>query len=211
MRITTFAQWNSINDFIAGNPADRSDSFECTSEVALCDRAAQGAAKRSVADASSLAGTEGTRAGSELGELSPFYQREMKAEHLYDPTQINELLTAAGAPIGAAAGQAEAEARGEAARTGNATGLTKTLQEMQRDKMKAAAGASEGIAAQDVMGAKNLNQAGAAGEAGLYGENLKGQLGAMGVENQALENQINAGKSGWFQNMTGMIGALRGK
>jgi hypothetical protein len=55
----------------------------------------------------------------------------------------------------------------------------KTLDEMARDRAKSAAGASEGIAAQDVMGAKQMNQQGAAGMQGLYGTNSANQLSAM--------------------------------
>jgi hypothetical protein len=50
---------------------------------------------------------------------------------------------------------------------------------MARDRSKAAAGASEGIAAQDVGLAKQMNQAGAQGMQGLYSTNTAGQLNAM--------------------------------
>jgi hypothetical protein len=74
-----------------------------------------------------------------------------------------------------------------AARTGNATTLTKSLDEMARDRAKSAAGASEGIAGQDVMAAKQLNQQGAAGMQGLYGTNVSGQLGAMKQQNESIK------------------------
>jgi hypothetical protein len=208
MRITTYATWKSMNDFVAGKPADQSISYEHEGSVGLCNRAAASQAKGAASAAGNTASQLGTTSQNELGTLTPFFQREMKAEHLYDPTQMNELLTAAEAPNAAVTGTAQAEAEGNAARTHNATALTKTLQEMQRDKMKADAGASEGIAAQDVMGAKNLNQEGAAGEGGLYGENLKGQLAAMGAQGNDINSEIEAGKSGWLQNMTGVISSL---
>jgi hypothetical protein len=70
--------------------------------------------------------------------------------------------------------------------------------------MKANAGVSEGVAAQDVMGAKQLNQEGAAGESGLYGENLKGQLAAMGQQSADINAATNASQTGWLQSAEGL-------
>jgi hypothetical protein len=71
----------------------------------------------------------------------------------------------------------------------------KTLDEMARDRSKAAAGASEGIAAQDVMGAKQMNQQGAAGMQGLYGTNVSGQLNSMKQQGQDISAAANMTQS----------------
>jgi hypothetical protein len=92
----------------------------------------------------------------------------------------------------------------QAATTGNAAAGAKSLDELARDRTKAAAGASEGIAAQDVMGAQQLRQEGAGGMMGLYGENLKGQLAAMGQESADINAATNASKAGWMQNLEGL-------
>jgi hypothetical protein len=150
----------------------------------------------SKSDASQLAKTSkgvatgyGADAADTGAQLTPFFQREMTAEHEFDPTQEGELLTSAEAPIGAVTGTEEAELQGNAARTHNATGLTKSLDEAARDRMKADATAGEGIASQDVLGAQQLRQEGAAGEMGLHGEDINAQLGAMGVENKAISQE----------------------
>jgi len=132
--------------------------------------------------AGSTAAGYGSSAAGANAALTPFYKREMNAEHAYDPTQTGELLTAAESGVGAAAGDVAAKATGEAARTHNASGFTKSLDELARDKMKANAGVSEGVAAQDVLGAKQLNQQGAAGMQGLYGTDVNGQMSAMGLQ-----------------------------
>ena len=137
----------------------------------------------------STAAGYGEGASATGAALTPFYQREMQAEHEFDPTQMGEMLTAAEAPIGAVAGNEEAQMQGEAARTHNATGLTKSLDEAARNRMKANAGASEGISAQDVLGAQQLRQQGAAGMMGLHGEDINAQLGAMGQENKAISQE----------------------
>jgi hypothetical protein len=172
---------------------------------ATCLRQEEGEANAAEQQASQTAGTLGTEAGSELGTLSPFFSREMQAKHAYDPTQINELLTSAGAGTGAATGDMATNLKRQAAVTGNAAGTTKALEEAYRDRMKANAGVSEGVAAQDVQGAKQLNQAGASGMSGLYGENLKGQLAAMGQESSDINAATDASKTGWLQNAEGMV------
>lgn len=131
----------------------------------------------------------GEDASATGAQLTPFFQREMNAEHEFDPMQINEMLTSAEAPIGAVAGNEEAALKGEAAMTHNATGLSKSLDEVARNRMKASASASEGITSQDVLGAQQLRQEGAAGEMGLHGEDINAQLGAMGQENKAISQE----------------------
>ena len=168
-------------------------------------RAEEGAAKSAAATAATTGAGLGQVAAGERGKLQPFYQGEMQAEHAYDPTQINELLTAAGAGTGAAEGAAQGALERQAASSGNAAGQTKSLQQMARDRMKAAAGTSEGVAAQDVEGALKLRQEGAAGEQGLYSENLKGQLEAMGQIAPDINAATTASQHGWMQNAEGLV------
>jgi hypothetical protein len=168
-------------------------------------RAEEGAAKKAAGTAADVGAGLGTAAASERSFLDPTFRREASAEHLFDPTQTNELLTAAGAGIGAGEGAAQGDLERNAASSGNAAGMVKSEQQMARDRMKAGAGVSEGVASQDVMGAKQLNQQGIAGEQGLYGENLKGQLDAMGQVSGDINAATNASKTGWLQNAEGVV------
>jgi len=138
-----------------------------------------GAMKSQANQAGTVAGQFGSQAGTEGAQLNPFFTQEMRAQHGLTPGQQNEMLTASEAGAGGALGGLGAGIQNNAARTGNATGVGKTLDEMARDRSKAAAGASEGIAAQDVGLAKQEQQQGAAGMAGLYSTNTAGQLNAM--------------------------------
>lgn len=168
-------------------------------------RAEEGMAKAAEQNAVATAGQLGQKASGELGQLQPFYSREMQAEHAFDPNQINEMLTAAGASTGAAAGTTESQLQRQGAASGNAAGQAKSLQEMARDRMKAGADVSETVAGQDVTGALGLRQAGAQGMSGLYGENLKGQLDAMGQEAGDINAATEASKTGWLQNVEGAV------
>lgn len=205
MRVTT----KFVCSMITGEVFEH-ETYEYDGPVALCDRAANAASKQNATTAGNVAGTAGANAGGEEAQLTPFYQREMNATHGYDPYQANELLTAAGSSAGAAEGDLAGRAAAETARTRNASGFTKGLDELQRDKAKMGAGAAEQVAAEDVMGAKKLNQEGAAGMQGLYGINTGNQLKAMGQQNEDVNTELEADKTGWLQNMNQTIATLTG-
>ena len=150
-----------------------------------------GAMKNQANQAGTVAGQFGSQAGTEGAQLNPFLTQEMKAQHGLTPGQQNEMLTASEAGAGGALGGLGAGIQNNAARTNNSTGVGKTLDEMARDRSKAAAGASENIAAQDVMGAKQEQQQGAAGMQGLYGTNVGGQLSAMKQQGQDISAAAN--------------------
>jgi len=150
-----------------------------------------GAMKNQANQAGTVAGQFGSQAGTEGAQLNPFFTQEMRAQHGLTPGQQNEMLTASEAGAGGALGGLGAGIQTNASRTGNATGVGKTLDEMARDRSKAAAGASENIAAQDVMGAKQEQQQGAAGMQGLYGTNVGGQLSAMKQQGQDISAAAN--------------------
>lgn len=151
-----------------------------------------GQAKQAQQQANTAAGQYGTEATQEGQTLNPFFQQEMRAQHSMTPGQENEMLTAADAGAGGAFGGAQGELERNAARTGNATTVSKSLDEMARDRAKSAAGTSEGIAAADLSGAQQLRQEGAKGMQGLYGTNVGAQLGAMkqNAEDITLEDQM---------------------
>lgn len=209
MKVYTYLHYDNFEDFMANKPS-KSESFDYEGPVAKLDRWAQQQAKSAAnTDASTASQLQGEAQG-EHAQLSPFFSEEMHAQHGYNPNQINELLTAAEAGSGAAAGDIAAKTNDLAARTRNASGFTKSLQEQARDRDKAAAGASEGIAAQDVNAAKALNQEGATGLTGLYGTDTRGMLDAMGQRTKDVNEEVEAGKSGWLQNTLNTANTILG-
>jgi len=166
---------------------------------------AQFKAEQGAAD--TAAGQFGTGAASEGAMLNPFYAAMLKSQHSMTPTQMGEELTAADRGAGAAFGAAGAEEARNAARTGNATTLTADMQSLARDKAKSAAGASEGIAAQDVAGAQQQRMQGAQGLQGLYGTNVSGQLGAMKEATQDIQGEM-AANPGWLKSTLGTVADL---
>jgi hypothetical protein len=166
--------------------------------------------KNQANQAGTVAGQFGSQAGTEGAQLNPFFTQEMRAQHGLTPGQQNEMLTASEAGAGGALGGLGAGIQNNAARTNNSTGVGKTLDEMARDRSKAAASSSEGIAAQDVGMAKQEQQQGAAGMAGLYGQNVQGQLGAMKQQGSDISAAANMTSSPFADlgNVLGVGGAL---
>lgn len=167
---------------------------------ALCDRAASNESKNAENTAENTAGSYGSAANAASSALTPFYRQEMSAQHGFNPNQINELMNAAEAPLASSAATAAGQAASEGARTRNTSGFSSALDQAARERQSALGQAGLNVGMADVMGAKQLNQEGAAGLSGLYGQDVNAQLGAMGLQNQDINTQINAGKSGWLQN-----------
>jgi hypothetical protein len=173
------------------------------------DRAAQAAAKKAETEAVNTAGTERGNANAEHAALTPFYRQEMNAQHLFTPGQTNTLLDAAGAPLASSAATAAGQATSQGAHTRNTSGFSAALDQNARDRQAAMGQVGENVASQDIMGAKKLNQEGAAGMAGLFGTDTSGMLSAMGQEHEDINSQLEAGKSGWYQNLLSGINTLK--
>jgi len=174
------------------------------------DRAAQSMARSAEREAENTAAQERQNAASERAMLLPFYRQEMNAQHLYNPEQTNELLNYAGSATGGSGATAMGQAASEAARTRNTSGFTSVLDKNARDRAAEMSKANLGIGAQDIMGAKELNREGAAGMMGLEGLDTRSMLEAMGQRANDINAYVNAGKSGWFQNMLDTIQTLTG-
>src|SRR6266852_5614358 len=126
MKIATFVSYqmtSTIGEYI---PVE-SHEFEYDGPLALADRSAVQSQKNLRDVTGAAAASAGGEADTEHGELAPFYGKEMTAEHLFDPSQTGELLTAGMAPAGSELGNVQHEAELQGARTRNASGFTKSL------------------------------------------------------------------------------------
>jgi hypothetical protein len=89
-------------------------------------------------------------------------------------------------------------------------GYSAALDAAARSRDKAAAGTSEGIAANNAN--VKLNQQSQAGNvlSNLYGIDTRSQLGASGQVAPDVNAQVNASKSGWLQNLEGIMNTFSG-
>lgn len=181
---------------------DGSEPFSPSDNYRYCyDRSASRNAKDAQGFAAGEASTAQGNANADRAALVPFYRQEMNAQHGFNPEQTNELLNYAGETAAGGGSTAAGAAASEAARTRNTSGFTSALDANARDRQRALGTANLGVGAADIAGAKEMNQEGAAGEAGLFGTDTNTMLGSMGLRNQAINTQIEAGKSGWYQNL----------
>lgn len=180
------------------------------SPVALCDRSAQAAANTAAGTAGNTAAGLNASAGAIGGTLNPFLTNETLHPQGYSQQDLTSQLAASEAGAGGAAGGLTGEAQLQAARTRNSSGFTGALDEASRQREKAAASTSEGIAANDADVKLKQQQEGAQGLQGLYGTDQDAALKSMGIQTGDINAGVEAGKSGWLQNATGVISALNG-
>ena len=173
-------------------------------------RQAQSQANGLVQGANSTAANYGSGASTISSTLIPFLTRELNNPGGISQQDQTAMLSASQGGAGGLAGGLATKAAERAGATGNASGVTSALDDIARERMKAAAGGSEAIAGENAETKLNQQQEGAKGLAGLYGTDVGAQLNAMGVQNNAIGQEVNAGNHGWFQNMTNLIAAVKG-
>jgi len=173
----------------------------------LFDRWAQSQAKNQVGTDTANAGAYGNQAGQIAGVINPALTNAVKNPTGYTANQQHQQLTAGEAGAGGATAGLAGAAGLAANRTRNSGSLAGINDSLARARAGAGAKLSEGIAAKSAdLGEANKQRA----IAGLQGEragDIGAQLHSQGQATDALNAEVNAGKSGWFQNMTDFMKA----
>ena len=174
----------------------------------LFDRGATGQAKAQGQTAGSVAGNAGANANQIYSSVVPGLERQAQTPQGYTPQQLNSMTTAAAGAVGGANAGITGEGRLNAIRTRSAGGLAPILDEAARSKSRTLANANLGIQNENAnVGLQRQAGAQRALE-GLYGTTSADQLKAMGLQNQDLTTQLQAGRQGWLQNTEGMLTSL---
>jgi hypothetical protein len=173
-------------------------------------RAAQQQATNAANTAGSTAAGYGTGAEDISSTLTPFLTRELNSPAGISQQDQTAMLSASQGGAGGIAGGLATRGDERAAATGNGSGFGSSLDDIARQREQAAARGSESIAGENTQAKLNQQQEGATGLRGMYGTDVNAQLGAMGVRNNAINSEVNAGSHGWFQNMTNLIASIRG-
>jgi hypothetical protein len=181
--------------------------YEYDGPVMKFDRWATGQAKSQVGTDTATAGGYGNQAGQIAGIINPALKNAVNNPTGYTAQQQHEQLTAGEAGAGGATAGLSGAAGLAANRTHNSGALTGINDALARAKAGAGAKVSEGIAAKSAdLGEANKQRA----ISGLQGEragDIGAQLHSQGQATDALNAEVNAGKSGWFQNMTDFMKA----
>lgn len=170
-------------------------------------RDAQNQAKQTYQQDQNLTNSSEANANALYSQLVPTFSSEVSNPQGFGTKDMADMTTAAGQSTGGALGAATGQANRMAAANRNSGSFAPVLDEAARQ-----AGRQN---SQDVLGIKNANEQlkqnqrsqGIAGLSGLQGEQNNDVLSSLGLQTSATNSLVNAGNSGWFQNMLGFMNA----
>lgn len=174
-------------------------------------------ARAAQSQATNLQGTDATTAAQAQGQaqgnystINPFLTSELNHPQGFTQGQTTSMLSAAEGGAGGATAGVTGQANLNAARSRNGGGFSTALDAAARSRQQASAGASENIAGQNAQLQQTQQQNAASGLQGLYGANSGNALKALGLQDQAIGTEAQAGSTGWLQNATGILSSLGG-
>lgn len=175
--------------------------------MGLFSNAGVGQAKDAYNQAVNTSNMLGADASNIGASLTPFLTQEMLHPQGYGQQGLSAMTAAAEGGAGGATSGLTGQAEQRAAASHNAGGYQAALDAAARSRTQAAAGASEGIAANNANLEQEQMQEGAKGLQGLYNTDTSGMLNAMGQESRDIQAEIEAQKAGpaWMQNLGGML------
>lgn len=141
--------------------------------------------------------------------LFPQFTAEATNPQGFTPGETASMNTAAQQSVGGATAGAVGQGTLRAARTRNSGGSNMALDDAVRSGQQTLSQDALGVQNENAMLKESQRQAGLSGLSSLYGTNQSGMLSALGLGNQATQTGTQAGQSGWFQNMTSLIAALK--
>lgn len=187
------------------------DSYEYDGPLALCDRSVQQQAGTAANNAAQTGQNLGNQAqGINTGTLQPFLTSELTNPQGYSQGDLTQMLNQSAAGAGGATSGLVGQANLQAARTGNTSGYGSAVDNAARTQQQAEAKTSEGVAADNAGLKQKQQQAAASGLADLGNEDMGGMFKALGLQNEDLNTDVQAGQSGWLQNMQGILSSLNG-
>lgn len=177
----------------------------------LFDRQVQGAAKQNAGTANATASTSGDQAAQERGSFVPTLENRAQGKGTgYSPTDLNNMLVAQQEGAGGANATVGGEGRLAALRSRTAGGFAPALDEAARAKGRTLATGGLDVANANAQLKQQQQTQALNALQGLYGTDTSNQLRAMGLSNEDLNTELNAGKSGWLQNTEGVLGTIGG-
>jgi hypothetical protein len=140
-------------------------------------------------------------------QLMPEFSQEATNPQGFGAADLAAMNTASQQSTGGAVASAKGEGALEAARTRNSAGIAPSIEESARDAMRTNSENALNIQGANAKLKQQQQQEGLSGLSNLYGTNTNEVLSSLGLQNAATNDYVNAGNSGWFQNMTGLMNA----
>ena len=173
-------------------------------------RQQQGQANQTFGTATGNAAQYGGNASAIGGTLTPFLTQRLLHPEGYSQGDMGAMLANAFGSAGGATSGITGQANLQAGRARNDAGFSTALDDAARQRTEAAAQTSEGVAANNANLKQDQSNNAARMLQGLYGTDVGAQNDALNTANQATRAGIEAGQSGWLQNLTGVLSAING-
>jgi len=172
-------------------------------------RDAQAQAKQNVKMAQGAATTAGQNAAGIYGNLTPFLQNQLQNPQGFGDQAVNEMKT--NATEGAGGGEAAAQGllSLNAERTRNNAGFSAAADKSARDAESNIMTANQGVDIANQKAKLDQQAQAASGLQGLFGTNIGAQTGNLNSANEGVNAEVNAGKTGWYQNLLSGINAVK--
>lgn len=173
------------------------------------DRSAQNQAGQATNQAFSTAGNYGAKAGQIGSSVIPTLERDVTNAPGFNPTDVNAMLVAGEQGAGGAASGVTGQAGLEAARTRNSGATSSVLDQAMRRKGQILSQNALDVQGQNAKLKQSQRSQALSGLEGMYGTDVGAQLKSMGLIAPDINSEVNAGKSGWAQNLeqAGLTGA----
>jgi len=183
-------------------------SFDYSGPLALADRSQQKVGKQAEGNESAVAGQAGANASQVGSSIIPGLEREANNPWGLTPTEKSNALTQGAEAVGGVNSGVTGAADLLGTRTKNTAGIPAALDEAARQKGRQLSNNALQVNSEDAN-LKNSNQKFAQGALGdIYGGDQKAQLSAMGLIPSTINSTVDAGKSGWYQNLLAGINTV---
>jgi hypothetical protein len=142
-------------------------------------------------------------------QLVPTYTQEATNPQGFGKADLASMNTAAQQSAGGGVAAAEGKAGTEAAANRNLGSFAPALDEASRQATRTLGQEALGVQGENAQLKERQRQAGISGLSGLQEEQNADVLKSLGLGTEDVNAAVNAGKSGWFQNMLATIAALK--
>ena len=152
-----------------------------------------------------VANTAENNTNTLFNTLFPLYEGEATNPQGFGANDLAAMNTASQQSTGGAVSGAVGAGDLEAARTHNSGSFQAAGDEAAREGMRQNSENAVNIQGENAKLKQTQQQAGLAGMAGLEGQSQNELLASMGLGDQDVNTEINAGQSGWLQNFMKLI------
>lgn len=170
-------------------------------------RDAQNNAQNTYNTSSGLETGSANNANNLYGQLNSAYSSEAANPQGFSPTEVADMNTSAQQSAGGSMAGAVGQANLQGAANRNSGSFAPAIDDAARGAQKTLSSDALGVQNQNALLKESQRQSGLAGLSGLQGEQNNDVLSSLGLENSSNNSLIQAGQSGWFQNMLGLMNA----